>query len=170
MNSLIAERFPHPSHALSNIVARPDDRRRVKDLFQDIDFIVGRLRKETDEEAQEIQLEWLARRLIKQFHIDVAIYMIKGPYNFVSKEQHAKNVRDEAHEEEEKPGSNISNAQRCESNIPAVSNNRQRSTDRLRERRTEETDTDHEWHSSESEVYNSLPFSPVNHPKLIDAI
>jgi len=112
----VAEQFPHPSHALSNIIARPDDRRRLKDLFQEIDFVIGRLRQVMDKEAQEILIKWLARRLLKQFHIDITIYMIKGPYKFENKEQHARNIRDCGNEEEEV------------------------------------TDSDPEWHPSESEV------------------
>jgi len=114
-DSEIAERFPQPSHALSNIIARPDDQRLLKDLFQEIDFVIGRFRRQMDEEAREILIKWLARRLLKQFHIDVTIYMIKGPYKFINKEQHAKNVRDRGNEEKM-------------------------------------TDSDHEWHPSESEV------------------
>jgi len=52
-----------------------------------------------DEEVREILIKWLARILLKQFHIDVTIYMIKGPYKFINKEQHAKNVRDRGNEE-----------------------------------------------------------------------
>src|SRR5205814_1961781 len=76
----IAERFPHPSHALSNIKARPDDRRPLNDLFQEIDFVIGRLRMEQDEEGQKVLLAWLVMRLLKQFLMDITIYMIEGPY------------------------------------------------------------------------------------------
>ena len=114
-DSEIAERFPQPSHALSNIITRPDDQRLLKDLFQEIDFIIGRFHRQMDEEAREILIKWLARRLLKQFHIDVTIYMIKGPYKFINKEQHTKNVKDCGNEKKM-------------------------------------TNSDHEWHPSESEV------------------
>jgi hypothetical protein len=67
--------------------------------------------------------------------------MIKGPYDFVNKEQHAKNVRIE--EEEEDLDGSIP---------PETSIGRRISTVRPQARDIEETDTDYEWHSSDSEV------------------
>ena len=67
--------------------------------------------------------------------------MIKGPYDFVNKEQHAKNIRIEE-EEENLDGSTP----------PAISSDRRISTVRQQARGIEETDTDYEWHSSDSEV------------------
>jgi hypothetical protein len=146
VDSEIAERFPHPSHALSNITARPDDRRRLKDLFQEIDFVIGRLRKEPAEEVREIQLDWLAVRLVKQYHIDIAIYMIRGPHDFVNKERHSKNIRVAAGEEE--------NSQKFNgfASLPAVENVQRTSNKKRRIAEIEETQTDYEWRSTESEV------------------
>ena len=142
-DSHIAERFPHPSHALSHVIAIPDDRRRLNDLLQEIDFVIGRLRKERDEDFQEIQLEWLARRLVKQYIIDVTVYMINGPYDFANKERHAKGIRAEEDEEEgeEQDGSAALAISESETLIA-----------RQRARQSEDTDTDYEWHSSDSEV------------------
>jgi hypothetical protein len=157
-NPHVAERFPHPSHALSNITARPDDRRRLNDLFAEIDFMIGRLRMELDEEKREILLDWLVMRIIKQFLIDVTIYMIEGPYKFKNKEQYGKIMRQEDDDEDENRNSDRIDEQRLD-------NNRRDSIHRRRTRGTEETDTDYEWQSSESEVEHSLDY-----PKLIDVI
>ena len=137
----IAEQFPHVSHALSNITARPDDRRRLNDLFQEIDFVIGRLRMEQDEMAQEVLLCWLVMRLLKQFLIDFTIYMIEGPYKFANKRQFARNIRDRPDEEDGDPSSCTPSGQRLRT-IPH----------KLRVRVAKETDTDYEWLSSESDV------------------
>jgi hypothetical protein len=145
-NPHIAEQFPHPSHALSNITARPDDRQRLNDLFEEIDLVIGRLRMEQDGEKREVLLDWLVMRLIKQFHIDLTIYMIEGPYKFVNKEQHSSKFRD---------GNRVSHTSGNQRHRPVpqdVDNNRRRSTHRRRARGIEGTDTDYERHSSESEV------------------
>lgn len=143
-NPHIAEQFPHPSHALSNIKARPDDRRRLNDLFEEIDFVIGRLRMEQDEEIREILLNWLVIRIMKQFLIDVTIYMIEGPYQFRKKGQYARIMRHQPDDEEEKRSSH---------------------TSERRIRGTEDRDIDYERHSSESEVQHSLDY-----PKLTDVV
>src|SRR5215471_2623668 len=154
-NPHIAERFPHPSHALSNITARPDDRRRLNDLFSEIDFVIGRLRMEADEEKREILLDWLVMRIIKQFLIDVTIYMIEGPYQFKNKEEYGKIITQEDGDEDENRSSNVPDKQRHRSIPRTVDNNRRGSVHRQRTRETAETDTDYEWQSSESEVEHS---------------
>lgn len=144
--SHIAEQFPHPSHALCNIKARPEDRRRLNDLFEEIDFVIGRLRMERDEGRREILLDWLVMRLIKQFHIDILIYMIKGPYQFVNKERHVKTLlcEDEDDDEDENSRTNVSSNQKNDA-VPQKNQLRSRS-------RRARSDSDYELDSSESEV------------------
>ena len=156
---LIAEQFPHPSHALSNIKARPDDRRRLNNLFQEIDFVIGRLRMNEDRDAQKVLLAWLVIRLLKQFLMDVTIYMIEGPYEFVNKERFARNIRDEANDGDREGRSPTPNGPRRSPIPPAIANNRPRSGHRRRARGTEEIATDHEWQYPEPEVQHSLGYS-----------
>jgi hypothetical protein len=145
-NSYIAERFPYPSHALTNITARPNDRWQLNDLFQAIDFVIGRLRTETDEEAREVLLDWLAATLVKQFHIDLMIYMINGPFEFANKERHAKKLRDDVDDESETSDND------SHGSTSAVNNGKPLSSARNGRRAREDIDSDYEGHSSESEV------------------
>ena len=81
----IAEAFPHPSRVLTIIVARPMDTQRLKTLFEQIDFVIGRLRMEGEEEIQNVQLDWVALKLVIQYHVDVTVEVIRGPYKYRNK-------------------------------------------------------------------------------------
>ena len=85
---------------------------------------------EQDEDVREIFLDWLAMRLVKQFHIDIAAYLIYGPYKFKNKDRLAVNP-DEVENENEERGMQ-----------------RRRHVRRV----VEETDSEYEAHSSGSEV------------------
>jgi hypothetical protein len=97
----IAEAFPHPSRALMNLEARVKDRQRLKTLFEEVDFIIGRLRMEKDYEVQNVQLNWLAIRLVFQYHIDITVEIIRSPYQYPNKQQHNLQRPDEEIEEED---------------------------------------------------------------------
>ena len=126
----IVEQFPHPTHALYRKTARPLERRQTNDLFQEVDLIVGRIRMEQDEDVREIFLDWLAMRLVKQFHIDIAAYLIYGPYKFKNKDRLAVNPDEVENENEEQD----IQRRRCVRRV------------------VEEIDSEYEAHSSGSEV------------------
>jgi len=89
-SSYIADQFPHPARALKSLKARGLERARVKDLLQDIDFIVPRIRMERDYMVRELQLDWLAMHLVLQFLFDTCNELVWGPLQFVNKEYHRR--------------------------------------------------------------------------------
>jgi len=95
-SSHIADQFPHPARALKNLKARGLERAKVKDLLQDIDYIIPRIRKEQDPAVRELQLDWLAMQLARQFHLDVCNELVWGPMQFASKEHHKRRAIERA--------------------------------------------------------------------------
>ena len=101
---------------------------------------------ERDKGRREILLDWLVMRLIKQFHIDIIIYMIKGPCQFTNKERHAKTLLHEHDDEDENSRIGTSGNQK-NSAVP-----RKNLGSRSTRRRRAKSDSDYELDSSESEV------------------
>jgi hypothetical protein len=95
MSAEIAEAFPHPSRAVANIVARPMDTQRLKTVLQEVDFIAGRLCMEKDQKIRSAQLDWLATRLIVQYHTDLTVEIIRSPLSYPNKQDHLLEKADE---------------------------------------------------------------------------
>ena len=60
----IAEAFPNPAETIVNLEARPLVRRHVAHLFEEIDLVVCRLRRDCTSELRRLYIHWLAVRLL----------------------------------------------------------------------------------------------------------
>lgn len=136
ISSRIADQFPHPTRALNNLVAQSIKRHELKELFEEIDFIVSRLRIERNKQVRELQLHWLALRILRQYHMDVITYLIQGPYLYHNKTEHQYQITIQNDEESEE------NREQESEHTINMQTQRQTSTDNF----------DWEFHSSDSEV------------------
>jgi len=85
----IADSFMRASDALTLFKAKPATRGRFKDVMQEIDQVIARLKNESDEEVRSALIHWLALRLIRQLMCDVMEQLLRSvKFNFISKEGH----------------------------------------------------------------------------------
>jgi hypothetical protein len=89
----IAELWPHPTKSLANLHARPQVRRKIVHLFEEIDLVVGRLGNGCDEALQRLLIHWLGMRIVTEYKLQVITNIVDSKaYQYTNKEDHKRTM------------------------------------------------------------------------------
>jgi hypothetical protein len=102
----VADRFPFPIRTLEKrCQSRRGERAAMMDILQDMDQTIGRIKilgdNEGDRARRSFMLEWLATRVMRQYHQDVWDSLYRSPFEFKGKESELERQRQEGLDEEE---------------------------------------------------------------------
>src|SRR5437762_6906596 len=67
----IADAIPHPAQARKDSKKELLRQLLTRDFLKEMDMILGRIVSERDSEIQDLLLDWLAMRIVEQFHEDI---------------------------------------------------------------------------------------------------
>ena len=101
----VGDNFPFPVRQVDKLYrVRKQERRTMSNLLQEIDHVIGRLnllsQSHEDLAAESFIIQWLAMRIIRQYHIDVWTKLFASSYEFKGKDTERQTQKETEAEEE----------------------------------------------------------------------